>query len=149
MRTCCHPIPPQEWRRWLGNCRHSQISSEEKAQTRFDVRLSFYMTFCRQTLAPSESSGAMQLLSSQLALSEAEGTRACVWKSLCSCYQSWPWPQGSEGYPCPQTEVPVIFQSLLWRQVWLDSRNEMKSLKYSKLHHDEKLRGPTLSFCVL
>lgn len=138
MRTCCHPIPPQEWRRWLGHCRQWQMSLEEKGQTRFGIRLHFYMTFCRQTWAPSESSGQMQLLSSQLALNKVEGIRACVWKRLCRCYQSWPGPKGSESCPYPQTEVPVILQSLLWWHVWLDSLNQIKSLKYSKWHHARK-----------
>lgn len=88
----------------------------------------FLHDFCRQTWAASESSGPVQPLSSRLALGEAEGTRACVWKRLCRCYQSWP---RSKGCPCTQTEVPIILQSLPWWQVWLDSLQQIKSLKYS------------------
>lgn len=149
MRMCCHPIPPREWRRWLGNCRHSQISLEEKAQTRFDIRLSFYMTFCRQTLAPSESSGAMQLLSPQLALSEAEGTRACVWKSLLAVIRV------DHGHRAQRATLVLKQKFPLSSNLCYDDRfdwiHEMKWNHWSTLNHimHEKLRGPTLSFCVL
>lgn len=84
---CCHPFPPQKQGRWLGSCRHWQMSLEEKGQITFGKRLNFYMTFCRQTQAPSESSGPMQLLSSRLTLTTAEGTGACICKSSCRYYQ--------------------------------------------------------------
>lgn len=88
----------------------------------------FLHDFCRQTWAASESSGPIQLLSSQGALSKAEGTRARVWNRLCMCRQSLPRPKGC---PCPQTGVPIILQSLLWQQVWPDSLQQIKSPKYS------------------
>lgn len=45
MKMCCHPTPPRERRGWPGNCRHWQMSLEEKGQTEFGIRLCFCMTF--------------------------------------------------------------------------------------------------------